>query len=313
MATLQVVLGTGPLGMAVARALLQKGYSVRMINTSGKASVPAGVDVRAANAYDSAQIADLTKGAEAVYFCMQPPYNEWPQKFPPLQAAVLEGVSRSGTRLVIAENTYMYGPSTEPYTEQTPYRATSSRGKTRGAMSLQALEAHQNGLVPVVIGRASDFFGPGVLNSALGASAIVPALKGKTAQLFGRLDLPHTFSYINDMGRALVLLGESPEAFGQVWHLPNDQPTITQREVMELVFAETGKPARMYGVRDWMLRLLSPFWSVAREGREMLYQFEQPFVVDSSQFDKAFQLKPTPLPQAIYETVEWFRTYQPRS
>ena len=203
-----IIFGTGPLGMAVMHELVHQGKKVRMVNRRGQADVPAGVEVVKGNAYSIESVQTLTGGAQVVYQCAQPGYTEWPQKFPALQASILEGTARSGARLVIGENLYMYGEVSGPIHEGLPYAAKTRKGRTRAQMAEAALSAHQAGKLPVVIGRGSDFFGPGVLDSSLGERAIMPALQGKTAQLFGKLDIPHTYTFIEDFGKGLVMLGE---------------------------------------------------------------------------------------------------------
>ena len=291
------------------RALVAQGKPVRMVNTRGVADVPEGVEVVKGDGYSVESTRAVTAGAEVVYQCAAPLYHEWPQKFPALQNAILEGAAANGAKLVLAGNLYGYGEVQGKIHEGLPYRAHTRKGKVRAQMAEAALNAHRAGKVQVTIGRGSDFFGPAVLNSALGARAIYPALQGKAAQLFGNLDIPHTFTYVNDFGRALVLLGERDEALGEVWHVPNDNPTITQRQLMTLFFEEIGKPPKMQAVGRTMLRLVGFFNPGARETVEMMYEFEQPFVVDSSKFERTFQMHATPIEQAVQETVAWYRAH----
>jgi nucleoside-diphosphate-sugar epimerase len=309
MSDLHVIFGGGPLGRSVIEAALQKGYRVRVVTRSGvMQQVPQGVELVSGDCLDVDAVRRLTEGAAAVYQCAQPEYHEWPEKFPPLQAAILEGVAASGAKLVIGENLYLYGDTNgKPLTEDLPYAADTRKGKTRAEMAQAALVAHRSGKVRVAIGRGSDFFGPYTLGSALGDRAIYPALAGKSASLGGKLDIPHTFTFIEDFGRALVILAERDEALGQAWHVPNDQPSITQRQIMTLFFEEIGLPPKMSGVSKNMMRLAGLFVPGAREMVEMMYEFEKPFVVDSSKFERAFGMPATPLRTAVRKTVEWFR------
>ena len=252
----------------------------------------------------------LTQDAAAAYQCAQPHYHEWPQKFPPLQAAIIEGLTGTGTKLVIGENTYMYGDTDgRPLTEDLPYAARTRKGQVRAAMSEGALAAHRAGKVPVAIGRGSDFFGPWALGSSHGERVFYPALAGKAAGFGGKLDLPHTVTYIEDFGHALVLLGERDDALGQAWHVPNDRPQITQRQFAEMVFAETGHPVKASGMGKLMLALGGLFIPAARESVEMLYEFEKPFVVDSSKSERTFGMAATPIGEAVKATVAWYRAH----
>ena len=306
---LHVVFGAGPLGRSVVEELARRGKTVRVVSRSGTmAEAPQGVELVAADLYDAAAVRKLTQGAAVAYQCAQPHYWEWPQKFPPLQAAIIEGLTGTGTKLVIAENLYMYGDTNgKPLTEDLPYAATTRKGKVRATMAEAALATHRAGKVPVAIGRASDFFGPWALGSSHGERVFYPALAGKAASFGGKLDLPHTATYIGDFGRALVILGERDEALGQAWHVPSDRPQITQRQFAELLYRETGHPVKASGVGKTMLALVGLFVPGARETVEMLYEFEKPFVVDSSKLTTTFGMQGTPLREAIKATVAWYQ------
>ena len=310
-----IVLGAGPLGRAVVKALAERGRSVRVVSRRGRplADRP-GVAVTAADLYTPSAVEAATRGAAVVYQCAQPEYHEWPEKFPPLQAAILEGLARhpaaARPKLVIAENLYMYGdPQGQPLREDTPLRPHTRKGRVRAELSAAALAAHQAGTVRVALGRASDFFGPHVLGSSLGDRVFYPALAGRAAQVVGRLNVPHTHTSVADFGRALVALGEHEAALGQAWHVPNDQPEITQGEIVRLIFAALGRPARVSAAPRWAVQLVGLFNPGARETVEMLYEFERPFVVDSSKFERAFGLRATPLLEALAQTVAWYQAH----
>jgi len=311
MAVDYVVLGTGAIGRAVAEELIRRGEPVRLVNRSGKMDeAPAGVEVVAADLYDRAQVGEVTRGAKVVYQCAQPDYTQWPEKFPSLQEATIDGLTGSGAKLVIVENLYMYGATGGvPMTEDTPHNAQTRKGITRSEMSQAALAAHHAGRLRVTAGRGSDYFGPWGFLSAMGARTFYPLLRGKAAQITGRSDLPHTLTYTRDFGRALVVLGERPEADGRAWHVANDSPQITQGELVKLFAEEAGVPARMSCVGRMRMRLAGLFVKEAKETVEMMYEFEQPFVVDSSRFEGTFGMKATPLREAIKETVAWYKSH----
>lgn len=305
---LHVIFGSGPLGLSVMRALLRRGQPVRIVNRRGKASVPAGVEVLAADAYDLESARKACQGAAVIYQCAQPAYHQWVEQFPPLQASILEAAASARARLVIAENLYMYGAVDGPIHEGLPYNAHTRKGKTRAQMTGAALAAHQSGKVQVAIGRGSDFFGPGVLDSTLGERVFAPALQGKAASAVGSLDLPHTYTYIDDFGEALAVLGERPEALGQAWHVPNPE-TLTQRQLITLIFEAAGLPPKMSGMGRLMMSLGGLFIPAARETVEMMYEFEKPFIVDDSRYRRAFGGRATPLREAIRHTIDWYRQH----
>jgi nucleoside-diphosphate-sugar epimerase len=306
-----VILGTGAIGRAIADELVSRGESVRMVNRSGKMDeVPAGVEVVASDLYDPANVREVTGNARVVYQSAQPHYDEWPQKFPPLQKSIIEGLTGSDAKLVMVENLYMYGEMNgKPLSEDMPYNAHTRKGKVRGEISRAAFEAHKAGLVRVTAGRGGNFFGPWGLDSTMGARAFYPLLGGKPAQLIGRTDLPHTHTYIKDFGKALVTLGERDEADGQAWHVPNDQPTMTQGELIRLFAEEAGVDPKMNGMGKVMMSIGGLFIPEAKESLEMMYEFEKPFVIDSNKFEKNFGMKATPIRDAVRETVAWYKSH----
>lgn len=305
---LHVIFGTGPLGMAVMHALVRRGLRVKMVNRSGRApkGTPAEVTVDAGDASDRDIARQLCAGAVVVYQCANPPYDQWIEKFPPLQAGILEGAASANAKLIVGENLYMYGPVEGPLHEDLPYAADTPKGRLRAELAEAVLEAHRSGKVRTASGRASDFYGPRVLYSTLGEMALVPALQGKTARLIGSLDQPHTYSYIEDCGEALAILGERDEALGEAWHLPSP-PTLTQGELMTLFFEEIDEPPKMRGMGKWMMRIGALFIPEARESLENMYMFERPFVVDHSKFAEAFGDIAAPHRQAVSKTVAWYR------
>jgi nucleoside-diphosphate-sugar epimerase len=306
-----VVFGTGPVGLAVMDELVSKSKRVRMVNRSGRASVPHGVEVIGGDATDEVFAREASDGASVVYFALNPPYNKWPELFPPLQAGVLEGAASAGAKLIAMENLYMYGPTGgRPLTEDLPYAPNTRKGRVRAMMSEELMEAHSSGRVRVAIGRASDYFGPRVLVSAAGEQVFGRAVQGKSAQVAGDPNQPHTYTYAPDVGRGLTILGEREEALGQVWHLPSPE-TLTTRQFVEMIFEEVGKPARIQAAPKILLRAMGLFNPGMRELIEMLYEFEEPFVVDHSNFEQAFGEQATPLKKAIGETVRWYRSKRP--
>src|ERR687889_2341790 len=257
---LHVVFGAGAVGMSVMDELVQRSpRRVRMVSRNGRVSVPEGVEVVGGDATDETFTRGASEGATVVYFALNPPYDKWPELFPPLQAGVLEGAASAGAKLISMENLYMYGPTDgRPLTEDLPHAPNTRKGAVRARMSEELMEAHTSGRVRVAIGRASDFFGPRVITSAAGEQVFGRAVQGKSAQVAGDPDQPHTYTYVPDIGRGLVTLGEREEALGQEWHLPSPE-TVTTRQFVETIFEVVGKPARVQAVPKILLRAIGLF------------------------------------------------------
>ena len=306
-----VVLGTGAIGRAVAEELIQRGEPVRMVNRSGRMEeAPHEVEVVASDLFDPAKVRDVTRGAQVVYHSAQPPYHQWPEKFPALQKSILDGLTGSNAKLVLVENVYMYGEMNgSAFSENTPYNAHTRKGRVRGEISSAAFAAHSAGRVRVTAARGGNFFGPWGTDSTMGGRVFYPLLRGKPAQLIGRIDIPHTHTYVKDFGKALVILGEREEANGQIWHVPNDQPKMTQQDLVRLFAEEVGVEPKMNSMGKLMMSIGGLFIPEAKESVEMMYEFEKPFVIDSSKFENTFGMKATPIREAIKETVAWYKSH----
>jgi len=282
-----------------------------LVNRRGRMEASSGAEVMQADATDPASTRLACKGAAVVYNCANAPYTQWPEKFPPLQAGVLEGAASAGAKLVVIENVYMYGPTHgRPITEDLPYAATTRKGRTRARMAEELLDAHAHGKVRVTMGRASDFFGPFGLDSSAGERMFRPAIAGKTVQVLGNPDMLHTYSFLADIARGLAVLGERDEALGQAWHLPN-APAVTTRQFIELIGTAAGTHPPVQAAPRLLIQGMGLFNPLMGELAEMLYEFEEPFIVDDSCFQKTFGLPATPLEEAIKSTVSYFLEAKP--
>ena len=304
---LHVVFGTGQVGSALAAHLASLGMSVRAVSRH-RPPVRAGVDWRPADVTEPEAAADAAKGAAVVYQCLNAPYTQWPERFPPLQRGVLAAAERNGALLVSLENLYGYGPTGgKPMTEDLPLAATTVKGRTRAAMTTELLAAAADGRVRVAIGRASDFFGPGVTQgSTLGERVFGNALAGRRADFIGNPDLPHTYSYVPDIAVGLATLGTDARAAGQVWHLPGPA-TVTTRALLDLVAAEVGHPVGVRSLPKLAVRALGLVNPMLRELAEMSYEFDEPFVLDTGKYQSAFGVAGTPLAAALAATVAWYQ------
>ena len=247
MSDLHVVFGTGPAGTRTAAALVEAGYRVRAVNRSGARGefMPGDVEVVAvADASDFDAATKAAEGASVVYQCLSPPYHQWPELFPGLQRGVVAAAQRMGARYVSLENLYGLGRVTGPMTERTPRRPCSIKGRVRAAMAEELRALSERGELEVATGRAADYYGPGVMNSALGAMAFEPLIAGKKVSLVGSADVLHSYAYIEAVGRGLAKLGSTDVAFGRTWNLPH-APPLTGRETLAPAFAPLACPRRL--------------------------------------------------------------------
>jgi nucleoside-diphosphate-sugar epimerase len=304
---LQVVLGaTGGIGQALVQALAAQGAQVRAVNRSGRASVPASVEVMAADLTNRESTRAACQGATVVYHCAGLPYDQWATYMPVWLDNVIAAVSATGATLVYADNIYMYAPTSQPLTEDSLQAPISRKGKLRKHLAETILAAHAQGQIRATIGRAPDVYGPGVRTSAVGEQFFTAMVAGKRVPWLGKLDVPHALSFVEDAAHGLIVLGTHEQALGQVWHIPTAQ-ALTGRQYIALASEAAGVQARALAVSGLLLRVLGLTNAVLRESVEMLYEFNEPLLFDGSKYTRAFGGTPTPHQEALRRTVAWYR------
>jgi nucleoside-diphosphate-sugar epimerase len=296
-----VVLGAGPVGRAVVTALIARRIEPAVVTRSGTSV--SGALSRQADLADPEQAAAVVAAARVVFQCTSPPYHRWPEEFPLLQARVIEAAAAAGSVLVVAENLYGYGPCAGPITADMPLSATTRKGAVRAQMWNDLRAAHDAGRLPVVAGRASDYFGPGVGRSSVVGDRFFGALAaGKAADVTGDPGRLHTYTYAADFGEALVRLSETPQTWGRAWHVPS-APPISTRAFAQRAADIAGTHARLRTLSRWQLRSIGIFVPAVREMPEMLYEFERDWVVDHSGYAAVLGDHATPLDAALAATM----------
>ena len=302
-----VVLGAGPVGEALVQRLLADGVETRVATRSGRASVPSDIEVVAANISDPQQAIRACADADIVYSCVGLSYQGWPEQWPPMMAGMLDGAAEAGARFVFMDNCYMYGPVSVPMTEDLPLTNYGNKPATRSKITRMWQEAHEAGRVEAASVRASDFYGPGVTQAALGDPSLGRLARGKSAQVFGDPDLPHSFAYVPDIARALISVGHADDAMGQAWNVPN-APDMTVRQVLQMFADVFGQPLKIQTLPKPLMSVLGLFNADIKELKEMLYQWERPFHVDGSKFAARFWSDVTPWDTGVTETARSYPT-----
>lgn len=308
-----LVVGYGPAGAGTARLLAEAGQSVRVVSRSPRPPEN-GIEHVTADAADTGRLAAAAAGAAAIYNCACPPYPRWTRDWPPLAASVNAAAESSGAVLVVLSNLYGYGPVTSAMSEGLPLAASGPKGRVRASVFAQTMALHEAGRIRAVEARASDFFGPGVVDGGhLGARVIPRVLRGRAVQTLGDPDASHSWTYLPDVSRALVRLAGQEEAWGRAWHVPT-VPARSVRAMVALIAERAGvPPVPVRRTPAALLRLVAAFSPMMRELQEVRYQFDRPFVVDTSAYTARFDELPTPVEEQVSVTVDWWRQRIARS
>ncbi len=304
-----VIVGAGPVGVALARRLSGEGHGVAVLTRSGSELGLPGVESVAVDASDADALSAEVAGAAVLYNCANPgAYPLWEREWPPLAAAILTAAERSGAVLVTASNLYGYGPVSGPMTRETPLRPSDHKGALRARLWEEALAAHAAGRVRVTEARSSDYIGPALpTGSSLLARYAEATLAGRTAAVFADPDQPHTWTAIEDVAATLAVLGSAEAAWGSAWIVPSNPPQSVREVLRELNRrCGLGEP-RLREVPRWLLRAGGVFVPLLKEVGGILYQFDAPFVADGAQTTRSFGVEPTPWTRVLDETAASWR------
>src|SRR5271157_4096258 len=323
-AGLQVVFGTGPVGSAAARFLLEKGLRVRLVSRTGRRpeglfdGLPSDQEHRlefsAADALDLQAVMQASSGASHIYHCANVLYQDWGKVLPTLQQNLLTAALRYGSVFAVADNLYMYARGVPVIDENTPEIPPTRKGRLRKDLHDRLVEAGRASALSWTTVRASDYYGPGAkLQSIFGTQLFLdPLFSGKRPRVVGSLDQPHTYTYVEDYGRALVMAALDPRAHGRVWIVPNDR-TMTARQAAGIFFKAAGKESRLSVFPRSLIAATGVFNPLLREVTEMLYQKEEPYVVDGSRFAAQLGFKATPMEEGVRRTLAWYAATHPEA
>jgi len=273
------ILGFGATGQSLARALDQANIEYRVITRKQ-------ADLRSREA----TLRELW-GSKIGYITLGLPYDSqtWLDDWPLIMTNLIDAASLTGTGLVFFDNVYMYGPVDGVMDEQTPWNPVTPMGKARAQTARLFIDAIEKGRINGLIARSADFYGHGTPNAFTNRLVFERILGGKPPQWLCNLDQPHSLTYLPDIGRALEALAHADECWNQTWHLPTAAMPPTGREFIEEACAALGRPSeKMQTIRPWMLTLLGWFEPIMKEVRAGCYQFDRPYLFDSSKFERHF-------------------------
>ena len=304
---MHVVFGAGQVGTPLAIKLIEQRERVRVVRRSHGEIAP-GAELVPGDALDPGLCARACEGARVVYHCMNPAYDSalWAEVVPRAMDNLIAAAGGAGARLVVLDNLYMLGrPGGRPMNEDTPMNPCSRKGEIRARAAARLLEAHARGEVRAVAGRASDFYGPRGALTYLGDFFWRPVLAGKKARSPVDPDAVHTYHYIPDVAAGLARLGSAQEdALGRAWMLPC-QRAGSMRELIDRFAKALGRRIPVGRLPRPLLGAAGLFVPLIRELNEMLYQWDEPFVVDDRRFRERFAVQPVPADTAARETVAW--------
>lgn len=304
---LQTILGSsGTIGSLLAKELWKYTSKLRLVGRSPVKVHPS----------DELMVADLTMpgtvdkavaGSDVVYLVVGLPYSlkVWETQWPKLMQAAIDACIKHSVRLVFFDNVYSYDIDSIPHmTEASPLNPPSRKGEVRKKIARMLTDNVKAGRLMAMIARSADFYGPATSSNVLINELIWARLKkGRKPFWFISDEKKHSFTFTMDAARATALLGNTNDAYNQVWHLPTDHNILTVREMAEVFAHEMDSVQGVTLIQPWLLKIMGLFSPVLREMPEMLYQYDRDYFFDSSKFQNRFNFRPTTYLDGIRMTV----------
>lgn len=299
---MQTILGAnGTIGQVLARELLSYTDKIRLVSRNPR-KVNESDELFPADLSNPEMVDKAVEGSEVVYLVVGLDYklNVWEEQWPKLMRAVLDACIKYNSRLVFFDNVYMYDINAIPHmTEESPINPPSRKGAVRKHLAQMLLDEVKAGKLLALIARSADFYGPDNEKSVVMEIGYKNLKKGKSANWFINADKKHSFTFTPDAAKATALLGNTVDAYNQVWHLPTDKNILTGREFVDLFARELKVKSRVSVMPMWLIKLLGLFVPVLKEMPEMMYQYDRDYYFDSSKFEKRFKVNPTTYSEGI--------------
>lgn len=306
---MQTILGAGGvIGIELAKHLPQYTNHIRLVNRNPKQVNP-NDELFKADLLNPNDVLKAVEGSEVVYLTVGLPYRieVWQKDWETVMRNTINACKTHNAKLVFFDNVYMYGKVKGEMTEETPLHPTSEKGKVRAKLVQMLHDEIATGKLTASIARSADFYGPNSNTSVMTILAFQNVAKGKKAQLLLTDSQKHSYTYTPDAGKYTALLGNTPDAYNQEWHLPTAKPAITGKEFIQIMADATGTKPNYMVVPKWMLSIIGWFVKDIKESMEMLYQYEGDYIFNSDKFESYFNVKPTSYNAGIRATVEFYK------
>jgi nucleoside-diphosphate-sugar epimerase len=303
---MQTILGAnGTIGSVLAKELINYTDKVRLVSRNPK-KVNSTDELFPADLSEPGEADRAVEGSEVVYLVVGLDYKlkVWEEQWPKLMRATIDACIKNNSRLVFFDNVYMYDKAEiGNMTEASALNPPSKKGAVRKQISEMLLDEAKAGKLMALIARSADFYGPGNEKSFVTEMVYKNLKNGKRANWFIDADKKHSFTYTPDAARATALLGNTPDAYNQVWHIPTDKNSLTGRELIALFAKEMNASNKVSVMPLWLIKTLGLFIPILREMPEMMYQYDRNYFFNSSKFDKRFNFNTTTYQEGVRMTV----------
>mgnify|MGYP001800484573 CR=1 FL=1 len=262
--TVLILGGSGKIGSRAADAFWDAGWNVKQYDRA------------------SGDMVAAAKGVDVIVNGLNPPaYHDWERTIPEITAQVIAAAKASGATVIIPGNIYNYGDQPGVLDENTPHLAETKKGKVR----IQMEDAYRASGVQTLVLRAGNFIDPDGNGDIMSMLIMRNAAKGQITAAADP-DTLQAYAYVPDWARAAVKLAEKRATLAQFEDIPFPGHAFTTTALQNHLSWTTHREFKISRFPWWLMTLVSPFWELAREMREMRYLYEMPHRIGSEKFDR---------------------------
>jgi nucleoside-diphosphate-sugar epimerase len=303
---MQTILGSGgDAGTQLAKQLIIYTKDIRLVSRNPK-KVNESDKLVKADLSNPNLLNEAVKGSEIVYVTIGFEYKTrvWKEKWPKFMTNLIESCKEHSSKIVFVDNIYMYDPDyLGNMTEETPIKPVSEKSRIRAEIFRMLMNAVERKEVAALVARGADFYGPNVQGSLLTQSVYNNLLKSKNPQWIGKVDVLHSFTNTKDIGKALALLGNTKDAYNQVWHLPTTGEKLTSRQWIELMMKVMNVQKKIRTIPTSLLGIIGLFVPILKELKDVSYQLDRDYFFNSNKFNKEFNFTPISPRDGIKEMI----------
>ena len=304
---MQVILGSGgAVANELAKVLPEYTDKIRLVSRN-PVKINDTDELFKGDLTDERDAKKAVEGADVAYLTVGLPYKKkvWAALWPMVMENVIKACQKHNVKLVFFDNIYMYDRNhLSLMDEETPIRPTSKKGEVRKEIADMLMRAIDRGRINGLIARCADYYGPGIeRNGMLNEMMFKPLHQNKKASWLCSMKYRHSITYVPDAARGTAILGNTEDAYGQVWHLPTADNPPTGQQWLEMIANEMGRKPSSQVANRLIIALMGLSNPILGEVREMMYQYDRDYVFDSSKFNQKFNFTPTSYPDGVKEVV----------
>lgn len=308
---MQTILGAnGIIGEGLAKELKSKWTSdIRLVGRNPM-KVNESDSLHKADLLNLEEVKKALKDSGIAYLTVGLPYDSkvWARDWTIIMDNVIKGCMEHNTKLVYFDNTYPYSQDSKIQTEKTAFNSTGQKGIAKSKTATLLLNAIQEKKINGVICRAPEFYGPGKTKSITNALIFESLKQGKKPKVILKDNVLRTLIYTPDASRAMALIGNTPDTYGETWHLPCDDKRLTYKEFIELIAQRIGREIKHVTLNRFMINVISLFNANLNETKELLPRYAIDNIFESNKFKRRFpDFQVTSYVEGINEIIEDYK------